>query len=52
MPLPQYTLIHRHSNLSDADTDLLYDWARVERRRIKAILAVVPANADQHVNGQ
>jgi hypothetical protein len=52
MPLPQYTLIHRHSKLSDADTDLLYDWARVERRRIKAILAVVPAKADRHVNGQ
>jgi len=36
MPLPQYTLIHRDANLSNADTDLLYAWARAERRRLKA----------------
>lgn len=38
MPLPQYTLVHRDARLSDADTDVLYGWARVERRRLKATL--------------
>jgi hypothetical protein len=47
MPLPQYTFIHHNAKLSDADTDLVYGWARVERRRLRASLAVVPANAGQ-----
>jgi len=47
MPLPQYTLIHRDANLSDADTDPLYAWARAERRRLKAKLPVAPTSADQ-----
>jgi len=47
MPLPQYTLIHRDANLSNADTDLLYAWARAERRRLKAKLPVAPTSADQ-----
>ncbi len=37
MPLPQYTLVHRAAKLSDADRDVLYAWARVERRKIKAM---------------
>lgn len=41
MPLPQYTLIHRDARLSDADTDLIYGWARVERRRLRASSSVV-----------
>jgi Haem-binding domain len=41
MPLPQYTLIHHDAKLSDADTDLLYSWARVERRRVKSSHLVV-----------
>ena len=45
MPLHQYTLMHRDAKLSDADTDLLYAWARVERRRLKAMTPVVPTNA-------
>ncbi len=35
MPLPQYTLAHRNAKLSDAETDILYGWARIERRRLK-----------------
>lgn len=45
MPLPQYTLIHPDARLSDADMDVLYAWARVERRRLKATLPVVPSSA-------
>jgi hypothetical protein len=36
MPLPQYTLIHRDAKLSDADTDLVYSWARLERRKLRS----------------
>jgi hypothetical protein len=36
MPLPQYTLIHRQARLSEADRDLVYQWARKERRRVRA----------------
>jgi hypothetical protein len=47
MPLPQYTFIHHHAKLSDADTDLVYGWARVERRKLRASLAVMPTKAGQ-----
>ena len=44
MPLPQYTLMHRGARLSDRDTDILYQWARLERRRVKAtLLAPAPS---------
>jgi hypothetical protein len=36
MPLPQYTLIHRQARLSEADRDLVYQWSRGERRRLRA----------------
>lgn len=36
MPLPRYLLIHRDARLSDADIDLVYQWARAERKRLKA----------------
>ncbi len=52
MPLPQYTLIHRDAKLSTADTDLLYGWARVERRKLKASHPVVRAGDGQPANGQ
>ncbi len=39
MPLPQYALIHRNAKLSDAETDILYKWARLERRKVKAALS-------------
>jgi hypothetical protein len=37
MPLPQYALVHRHARLSDAETDIVYGWARAERRKLKSI---------------
>lgn len=36
MPLPQYAVMHRDARLSDAELDTVYQWARVERRRMKA----------------
>jgi len=50
MPVPQYTLIHRGAKLSDADTDLLYAWARAERRKLKASTPVVPTSGN-HIPG-
>jgi hypothetical protein len=47
MPLPQYTLIHRSAKLSDADTDLLYNWARIARRKLKAMFPAVQTSASQ-----
>lgn len=43
MPLPQYTLMHRDAKLSDGEIDVLYQWARLERRRVKAALAATLA---------
>jgi hypothetical protein len=39
MPLPQYALIHKTARLSDSDLNVLYQWARIERRKTKAALA-------------
>jgi hypothetical protein len=36
MPLPQYLLLHRDAKLSDADIELVYQWAHTERKRLKA----------------
>ena len=36
MPLPQYLLLHPEAKLSDADRELLYQWSRQERKRLKA----------------
>ncbi len=36
MPLPQYVLMHRDAKLSDGDIDMVYQWARAERKRLKA----------------
>ena len=36
MPLHQYTFIHRQARLTDAERDLVYQWARRERRRLRA----------------
>ena len=47
MPLPQYTLIHHDARLSDADTDVLYRWAGAERRRMKAMLPLLPPSAHE-----
>ena len=36
MPLPQYALVHRDARLSDSERDRIYEWARMERRRLRA----------------
>src|SRR6266516_1325752 len=36
MPLAQYAVMHRDARLSDAEIDIVYQWARLERRRVKA----------------
>jgi hypothetical protein len=36
MPVPQYTLVHRYAKFSDADRDMVYGWARLERRKLRA----------------
>jgi Haem-binding domain len=52
MPLHQYTLVHRDAKLSDADTDLVYGWARLERRKLKSQHAVVHAGDAQRGSAQ
>ena len=44
MPLPQYTIVHRNARLSNAGEDLLYQWARRERHKIKAEGIPAPLN--------
>jgi hypothetical protein len=39
MPLPRYLLLHPESKLSDAEVAYLYQWARTERKRLKATTA-------------
>jgi hypothetical protein len=36
MPLRQYTFVHRQARLTGAERDLVYQWARRERRRLRA----------------
>lgn len=36
MPLPKYLLLHRDAKLNDAEIDLVYQWTRAERKRLKA----------------
>ena len=36
MPLPQFLLLHPEAKLSDADVELLYQWSRLERKRLKS----------------
>lgn len=50
MPLPQYTLVHRDAKLSTAETDVVYGWARVERRRLKAGVNAVPTSTGQRAD--
>jgi hypothetical protein len=35
MPLPRYLRLHPSAQLSDAEIDLIYQWTRAERRRLK-----------------
>ncbi|HXB73919.1 MAG TPA: heme-binding domain-containing protein [Candidatus Acidoferrales bacterium] len=36
MPLPYYTLIHRHASLSAADVNAIFQWTQAERARLIA----------------
>lgn len=36
MPLPKYLLLHPEARLNDADAELLYQWSRQERKRLKS----------------
>ena len=36
MPLPRYTLLHPAAKPSPAEFDLIYQWARAQRRRLTA----------------
>jgi len=36
MPLPRYLLLHPEAKLSDTEVAYLYQWARTERKRLKA----------------
>jgi len=36
MPLPKYLLLHRDAKLNDAEIDLVYQWTRAERKRLKS----------------
>ena len=47
MPLPRYLLLHPESKLSDAEIAYLYQWARTERKRLKA----TGAEADSQSSG-
>jgi hypothetical protein len=45
MPLPRYLRLHPESRLSDAEVDVIYQWARAERKRLKQ--AVPPTEQTQ-----
>ena len=45
MPLPRYLLLHPESKLSDAEVAYLYQWARGERKRVKATAAEASATS-------
>ncbi|MBV9781273.1 MAG: heme-binding domain-containing protein [Acidobacteriaceae bacterium] len=49
MPLPQYTFIHRQAKLSDADRNIIYRWARLERRGLRASQLLLPPSPAEHV---
>jgi cytochrome c len=40
MPLSRYLLLHPEAKLSDAEVAYLYEWARSERKRLKAATEV------------
>jgi hypothetical protein len=52
MPLWQYMLVHRDAKLSGADTDFMYVWARIERRKLKTSYPVVHTSAGQQAESQ
>ena len=46
MPLPRYLQLHPSAKLSGPEIDLLYQWARGERRRLKSIACGLPKIQD------
>ena len=47
MPLPRYLLLHPESKLSDAEVAYLYQWARGERKRVKAAATEASATSSR-----
>ena len=47
MPLPQYLFLHPEAKLSDADVDLIYQWSRSERKRMKSEEGQMASQADK-----
>lgn len=45
MPVKQYLLLHPHAKLSSAEQDLLYDWAKSERKLLKRQAADAQENS-------
>jgi hypothetical protein len=43
MPPSRYTLLHPDAKLSPEERDLIYNWARGERRRLRAIAVTPPS---------
>ena len=53
MPLPRYLLLHPEAKLSDAEVAYLYQWARSERKRLKAAAGEADAtSAAKQFGGQ
>ncbi len=51
MPLPRYLVLHPEAKLSDAEVAYLYQWARTERKRLKAAGAETsPSSASQTIH--
>lgn len=51
MPVKGYLILHPHAKLSPQEQQILYDWAKTERRRIKTIAGMEPRSAsDQRTN--
>ena len=38
MPLKQYLLLHPSAKLSSTEQQMIYEWARAERKRLKAMM--------------
>ena len=50
MPLPRYLVLHPEAKLSDAEVAYLYQWARSERKRVKAAVAAENAPTGRQLN--
>lgn len=47
MPLPRFLLLHPEAKLSDAEVAYLYQWARGERKRVKAAATEADATSSR-----